>query len=144
MKRRDFLRSSASLGAVVTTVGLSPATLGASENPPCVAAPFPQTPGLTRYVIEFVRSTKFTDLPADVIEFGKKSILDGLGLALAGARAQNGKLFPEYAPSLGLPARGATVMGPKTILTQRFAAFATCFAIQPLDLNITQLASAHN
>src|SRR6266446_2913552 len=141
MKRRDFLRSSASLGAVVTTVGLSPATLGASENPPCVAAPFPQTPGLTKYVVEFVRNTKFTDLPADVIEFGKKSILDGLGLALAGARAQNGKLFREYAASLGLPDRGATVMGTKNKLTPRFAAFANGLAIHVEDFDDTQLAA---
>src|ERR1700738_399503 len=140
MKRRDFLRSSASLGAVVTTVGLSPATLGASENPPCVAAPFPQTPGLTKYVVEFVRNTKFSDLPADVIELGKKSILDGLGLALAGARAQNGKLFRDYAASLGLPDRGATVMGTKTKLTARFAAFANGLAIHVEDFDDTQLA----
>src|ERR1700737_5267203 len=107
MKRRDFLRSSASLGAVATTVGLSPAMLNASDNPSCAPAPFPQTPGLTKYIVEFVRNTKFSDLPADVIDLGKKSILDGLGLALAGARAQNGKLFREYAATLGLPDRGS-------------------------------------
>src|SRR5258708_284834 len=140
MKRRDFLRSSASLGAIVTTVGLSPATLGASEIPTCAPAPFPQTPGLTKYVVEFVRNTKFTDLPADVIELGKKSILDGLGLALAGARAQNGKLFREYAASLGLPDRGSTVMGTKNKLTPRFAAFANGLAIHVEDFDDTQLA----
>src|SRR5260370_9525130 len=124
MKRRDFLRSSASLGVAMTTLGLSPTTVGASENPPCVAPPFPQTAGLTKYVAEFVRNTKFTDLPADVIDLGKKSILDGLGLALAGARAENGKLFREYAASLGLPDRGAIVMGTNSKLTPRFAPVA--------------------
>ena len=140
MQRRDFLRSSASLGVVITTVGLSPATLGASENPPCVPIPFPQTPGLTKYVVEFVRNTKFTDLPADVIDLGKKSILGGLGLALAGSRAQNGKLFREYMASLGLPDRGATVMGTKTKLPPRFAAFANGLAIHVEDFDDTQLA----
>src|ERR1700680_2132105 len=140
MKRRDFLRSSVSLGAVATTVGLPPTTLNASENPPCLAAPFPQTPGLTKYAVEFVRNTKFTDLPADVIDLGKKSILDGLGLALAGARAQNGKLFREYAVSLGLPDRGATVMGTRNKLTPRFAAFANGLAIHVEDFDDTQLA----
>jgi 2-methylcitrate dehydratase PrpD len=140
MKRREFLRSSASLGAVVTTIGLSPATLGASENLPCAPAPFPQTPGLTKYVVEFVRNTKFPDLPADVIDLGKKSILDGLGLALAGARAENGKLFREYAASLGLPDRGATVMGTRNKLTPRFAAFANGLAIHVEDFDDTQLA----
>jgi 2-methylcitrate dehydratase PrpD len=140
MKRRHFLRSSASLGAVMTTFGLSPATLGASDNPPCAATPFPQTPGLTKYIVEFVRSTKFTDLPPDVIELGKKSILDGLGLALAGSRAQNGKLFREYVASIGLPDRGATVMGTKSKLTPRFAAFANGLAIHVEDFDDTQLA----
>ncbi len=140
MKRRDFLRSSASLGVAMTTLGLSPTTLGASENPPCAPVPFPQTPGLTKYVAEFVRNTKFTDLPADVIDLGKKSILDGLGLALAGSRAQNGKLFREYAASLGLPDRGAIVMGTKSKLTPRFAAFANGLAIHVEDFDDTQLA----
>ena len=124
----------------MTTLGLSPASLGASENPPCAPVPFPQTPGLTKYVAEFVRKTKFADLPADVIDLGKKSILDGLGLALAGSRAQNGKLFREYAASLGLPDRGAAVMGTKNRLTPRFAAFANGLAIHVEDFDDTQLA----
>ena len=42
---------------------------------------------LTRYVADFVCSTRVEDLPQDVVSLGKKSILDGLGLALSGARA---------------------------------------------------------
>ncbi len=140
MKRRDFLRSSASLGAVMTTVGLPHPAFAASENPPCSPPPFPETPGLTKYIVEFVRSTKFTDLPPDVIELGKKSILDGLGLALAGSRAENGKLFREYVNNIGLPDRGVTVMGTKRKLTPRFAAFANGLAIHVEDFDDTQLA----
>jgi len=140
MKRRDFLRSSAGLSAALTTVGLSPAALAASGSPPCAPTPFPQAPGLTKYVVEFVRNTKFTDLPADVIELGKKSILDGFGLALAGSRAQNGKLFREYVATLGLPDHGATVMGTKAKLPPRFAAFANGLAIHVEDFDDTQLA----
>jgi 2-methylcitrate dehydratase PrpD len=140
MKRRDFLRSSASLGAVMTTVGLSSASLAAAGNAPCAPVPFPETPGLTKYIVEFVRNTKFSDLPGDVLDLGKKSILDGLGLALAGARAQNGKLFREYVASIGLPDQGATVMGTKRKLTPRFAAFANGLAIHVEDFDDTQLA----
>ena len=142
MKRREFLQSSANLGAVMATVGLSHPALAVSDKSPCIPAPFPQTPGLTTYIVDFVRRTKFTDLPADVIELGKKSILDGLGLALAGARAQNGKLFREYVTSLDLPDRGATVMGTKRKLTPRFAAFANGLAIHVEDFDDTQLAVA--
>jgi 2-methylcitrate dehydratase PrpD len=140
MKRRDFLRSSASVSAVVTTLGLSPAKLGATDNPPCAPASFPQSSGLTKYVVDFLRSTKFADLPTDVIALGKKSILDGLGLALAGAGAQNGTLFREYMATFGLPDRGATVMGTKTKLPPRFAAFANGLAIHVEDFDDTQLA----
>jgi len=142
MKRRDFLRSSASLGAVMTTAGLSHATVAANQSPACTPPPFPQTPGLTKYIVEFVQNTKFTDLPPDVIELGKKSILDGLGLALAGSRAQNGKLFREYVTNIGLPDRGATVMGTKRKLTPRFAAFANGLAMHVEDFDDTQLAVA--
>ena len=128
------------MGAVVTTFGFSPAPLRASENPPCVPIPFPQTPGLTKYVAEFVGRAKFADLPADVIDLGKKSILDGLGLALAGSRAENGRLFREYMASLGLPDRGATVIGTKSKLPPRFAAFANGLAIHVEDFDDTQLA----
>jgi len=140
MKRRDFLRSSASVGAAITTMGLSTSKLAASDNPPCAPVPFPQTPGLTKYIVEFVRNTKFSDLPGDVLELGKKSILDGLGLALAGARAENGKMFREYMAGLGVPDRGATVMGTKGKMAPRFAAFANGLAIHVEDFDDTQLA----
>ena len=142
MKRREFLRSSASLGAVLSAVSLSHPAIAASEGQPCTAPPFPETPGLTKYIIEFVQNTKFTDLPPDVIELGKKSILDGLGLALAGSRAQNGKLFREYVNNIGLPDHGSTVMGTKRKLTPRFAAFANGLAIHVEDFDDTQLAVA--
>ncbi len=140
MKRRKFLQSSASLGLAMTAAGLPTAILSAGENSPCSPVRFPQTPGLTKYVVEFVRNTNFTDLPPDVIALGKKSILDGLGLALAGSRAQNGKLFREYMASLGLTDRGTTVMGTKTKLPPRFAAFANGLAIHVEDFDDTQLA----
>ena len=38
---------------------------------------------LTAYVADFVTATATGDVPDDVVALGKKSILDGLGLALA-------------------------------------------------------------
>ncbi|MGH9359727.1 MAG: hypothetical protein ACRD1O_11235, partial [Terriglobia bacterium] len=58
--------------------------------------------GLTHYVSEFVVNTTYADIPANVIELGKKSILDGLGLALVGSVVKTGKLSQEYLNSLGL------------------------------------------
>ena len=39
---------------------------------------------LTGYVADFIASTRFASIPEEVVALGKKSILDGLGLALAG------------------------------------------------------------
>src|SRR5262249_38733438 len=60
--------------------------------------------GLTRYVAEFVERTKLADLPAIVIENGKKSILDGLGLALSGSVAKTGELMRRHLADLGFGA----------------------------------------
>ena len=43
--------------------------------------------GLTREVARFVHETGYDALPIPVIELGKKHVLDGLGLALAGSVA---------------------------------------------------------
>ncbi len=51
---------------------------------------FPDVPGLTRQVAEFIVKTKAKDLPKDVIAVGKKSILDGIGLALSGPSRRAG------------------------------------------------------
>ena len=86
MLRRDF--GKVALGAIASSALLRSAK-GANVTP---AAEFPKTPGLTDYVGRFVVNTTYEDIPADVIELGKKSILDGLGLALAGSRAQTGTI----------------------------------------------------
>jgi 2-methylcitrate dehydratase PrpD len=53
-------------------------------------AEFPQIENLTRDVARFVVGTNYDDLPEAVIEAGRKSILDGIGLALAGSVAHSG------------------------------------------------------
>ena len=51
---------------------------------------------LTKYVAEFVVETASADLSAEVIELGKKSILDGFGLALSGSVAKSGELVRQH------------------------------------------------
>jgi hypothetical protein len=95
MRRRDF--GKASLGVMASTMlpRSAKATGMASRSD------FPQTPGLTHYVGQFVLAAKYEDIPQGVIELGKKSILDGLGLALAGSRAESGTIsMMERPPSL--------------------------------------------
>jgi 2-methylcitrate dehydratase PrpD len=98
---------------------------------------------LTEYVARFVLDTPASRLPAEVMHLGKRSILDGLGLALAGNAAESGHIVRRYLKSLGLAAgKGATVIGTALKLPARFAAFANGIAIHADDYDDTQLAVA--
>ena len=66
---------------------------------------FHETAGLTREVAQFILDTDIKDLPFDLIDLGKKSILDGIGLALAGSVAKSRQLVAAYLKELGRPWR---------------------------------------
>jgi len=105
-------------------------------------APMTFRPRTTHYVAEFIGSTGFGDLPEEVIALGKKSILDGLGLALSGSVAKSGELVRRHLDSLGLRDGPATVIGSGMKVAPRFAAFANGVGIHADDYDDTQLAVA--
>jgi 2-methylcitrate dehydratase PrpD len=97
---------------------------------------------LTAYVAEFIASTRYADIPKDVVHLGKKSILDGLGLALAGSVAKSGELVRRHLQGLGCADGVASVIGTSLRVPARFAAFANGTAIHADDYDDTQLAVA--
>ena len=102
-------------------------------------------PSLTAYVAEFIVGTRASDIPADVTHLGKRSILDGIGLALAGSVAESGYLVRKHLRSLGCATtKGSTVIGSRMKLPARFAAFANGVAIHADDYDDTQLAVARD
>lgn len=136
MRRRDFGRTS--LGVIAATaLGGRPADLPAPE-----AEEFTQVPGLTKYVGTFVTQTKYAEIPDDVIDLGKKSILDGLGLALAGSRADSGAIARKYVEQLGVCNGKATIIGTAQRTSPRFAALLNGISIHADDFDDTQLAAA--
>src|SRR5207244_10609167 len=136
MLRRDF--GKVALGAIASSALLRSAK-GTNVTP---AAEFPKTPGLTDYVGRFVVNMTYEDIPADVIELGKKSILDGLGLALAGSRAQTGTICRQYLEDLSICGGKAIVIGSALKTSPRFAAFVNGVSIHADDFDDTQLAAA--
>ncbi len=103
---------------------------------------FSQVPGLTNYAAKLVVETRYGDVPAEVIELGKKSILDGLGLALAGSRAQTGEICRLYLGHLGVCGGKATVVGSGIKASPRFAAWTNGVSIHADDFDDTQLSAA--
>src|SRR6266550_796806 len=136
MLRRKFAK--ASLGAIAS----SPFFHSAKGAPLPARDDFPQVHGLTNYVGKFVVETRYEDVPREVIELGKKSILDGLGLALAGSRAQTGAICRRYLEHLGGCGGKATVVGSGLKTSPRFAAWTNGISIHADDFDDTQLSAA--
>src|SRR5437588_1234291 len=137
MMRRDLFKASLVTGAaaLLSKPSLSKAAKGQSV--------FPDVPGLTKYVAQFVLDTKYDDIPPEVIALGKKSILDGFGLALAGSLAESGPISRrKYIESLGVCQGKSTVIGSSLKSTPRFAAFVNGVSIHADDFDDTQLAAA--
>jgi len=131
MIRRDFFKSALAISAVKT---------GGERSAP--APEFPKSPGLTRYVSEFIVNTKYADIPDDVLELGKKSILDGFGLALAGSVSVMGPLLRQYVMTLGSGKGGASIIGTGMKVPARFASFVNGVFIHADDFDDTQLSAA--
>jgi len=131
LSRRELIRTAATASSV----------FGCNASPQ-VAAAFPKVEGLTREVAEFILRTSYADVPADVVELGRRSILDGLGLTLCGSVADTGRLSRDYVKSLGLAGGASTIVGSSMKSTPRFAAFANGIGIHADDYDDTQLAVA--
>src|SRR6266849_5271472 len=143
IRRRDFLITVTRVGATLGILGSSNrALVSDAAPPPCAEPTFPQVQKLTANVAQFVVDTRYTDIPSETLELGKKSILDGLGLALSGSKAETWKLIQEYLKPFGFPPRGgAAVLGSAVRYPARFAAFANGVAIHVDDYDDTQLAA---
>jgi 2-methylcitrate dehydratase PrpD len=135
MLRRDF--GKASLGMMASTA--LPASPRRAQSS---VGDFPKTTGLTAYVGRFVTTTTYEQIPPEVIELGKKSILDGLGLALAGSRADSGSISRRYVEQIGVCNGKATIVGTTQKTSPRFAALVNGISIHADDFDDTQLAAA--
>src|SRR5256712_3849140 len=139
MIRRDFVKSSLAMAAFAAG---SAGSEGLAASPRLAeSAPFPKAPGLTKYVSEFIVNTKYGDIPADVLELGRKSILDGFGLALAGSASVIAPLVRQYLQGFGVSGKAA-IIGSGMKAPARFAAFANGVSIHADDFDDTQLAVA--
>src|SRR4051812_20992988 len=131
MIRRDFFKTP--LAAAGLTLGAT-----APGTPSAAAAELARAPGLTRYVSEFIVNTKYEDIPDDVLALGKKTLLDGFGLALAGSASVLGPRLRQYIASLGFTgAKGASIIGTAMKAPARFAALANGTSIHADDYDDT-------
>jgi len=145
MNRRDFCRNSILTAGLAFArpggeVSVASATPGASgRDAPLDAASAPE---VTRDVSAFIVDYRFEDIPPEVLELGKKSILDGLGLALAGSVSTLGVPLTRYVEAQGAGAGRCSVIRTALRTSPRLAAFANGCFIHADDYDDTQLAVA--
>jgi 2-methylcitrate dehydratase PrpD len=137
MNRRDLFKTSLAASALALA-GQRAEAAAAAPRP----AEFPKAPGLTKSVAEFIINTKYEEIPGEVIDLGKKSILDGFGLALAGSASVMGPIARKYAESFGSGELRASVIGTSMKAHPRLAAFVNGVSIHADDYDDTQLSAA--
>ena len=95
---------------------------------------------ITGEVADFALGVELADIPQRVVEQGKRSLLDGLGLAVAGSHADVADIAASIIDTYGRLNGEATVLGTGAKLPTRFAAFLNGIAIHAHDYDDTQLA----
>lgn len=96
--------------------------------------------GLTGQVAKFIACAVAEEIPADVQRLAKRSILDGLGLAVAGSRSRAAEIARAEIESYGALRADASVLGTDGQTAARFAAFLNGLSIHADDFDDTQLA----
>jgi 2-methylcitrate dehydratase PrpD len=96
--------------------------------------------GLTAEVAEFVACVSAGEIPDDVGRLAKRSILDGLGLAVAGSRSRAAQIAAAEVASYGPLVSESSVLGTGASTAARFGAFLNGLAIHADDFDDTQLA----
>lgn len=136
MIRREFLKRS-------TIFAISPALANLDEDRQNQRSSFPEVPGLTAYVAEFIVTTNYEDIPSQVLHACKMSMLDALGVGLAGSATASASLIRRYLSEQDCGSSSATVIGSRMRTTSRFAALANGISIHADDFDDTIVASSN-
>jgi len=99
-------------------------------------------PRVTDAVVEFIVSETFAGLPAEAVRIGKRCIIDGLGVMLAGSTQEAGRILRAYVHETDSRAE-ATAFAPTSIRTgAASAALLNGTSGHALDWDDTQLATS--
>ena len=100
---------------------------------------------ITRKLAEIAANTRYEDIPSDVIEVEKRSILDNIAIISGGADGDGCRQFVEFAEEMAAGGKGeATLLGYGKKLPAIWAAFANASMVMALDFSDTsQTATIH-
>ncbi len=97
---------------------------------------------VTQEAADFARNLSFDALPAEAVRIGKRCVLDGLGLILAGSYEKCTQIVTRFSSGVS-QSRGATVLGKNPItVAAPFAALANGTAGHAMDWDDSQLSKS--
>ncbi len=95
---------------------------------------------VTEEAAQFVKELTFSSLPAEAVRIGKRCVLDGLGLMIAGSYEKCTQVVTQFSKRISQP-QGATVLGVNPVtVTAPFAALANGTAGHAMDWDDSQLS----
>ena len=109
-----------------------------AQTPP--AKPLP-TKGGTADVVKFITSTGLSQVPADVVAQGKRCLIDGFGVMLAGLTTPGSRIVHDYIQAVGGKGE-ATLLGAGRLKAPvEYAALANGAYGHAMDFDDTQLST---
>jgi 2-methylcitrate dehydratase PrpD len=147
--RKQFLRltSRAAVGsaAVCSLQSAARAEIPQNVSPQGTGGARPKKPptqGVTAAVCSFITGAAIARFPAEAIQQGKRCLVDGFGVILAGATAPGSRIVRDFIKGFaGKPE--ATVLGPERLSAPiALAALANAASGHAMDFDDTQLSSS--
>ncbi|PYR38809.1 MAG: MmgE/PrpD family protein [Acidobacteria bacterium] len=96
--------------------------------------------GATDAVARFVTRTTLADLPADVVQQGKRCLIDGFGVILAGSTSDGSRIVREHVREVGGKSE-ASIIGTRLRVPAGKAALANGASGHAMDYDDTQLST---
>ena len=97
--------------------------------------------GTTEAVRTFIGSANLRQMPANVVNEGKRCLIDNIGVLLAGSTAEGSRILREYAQKSN-GSKEATVLGRNPVMDPAaYAALANAGSAHALDYDDTQLST---
>jgi 2-methylcitrate dehydratase PrpD len=144
LTRKEFfdLAARGAAGAVavpaLASAAVPDAATGAAQSARSGKAP---TKGVTQQVVTFITTARFETMPENVVTAGKRCLVDGFGVVLAGATTPGSQIVREYVKSTA-GKREASVLGPGRIKAPaELAALVNGAFGHAMDFDDTQLST---
>jgi 2-methylcitrate dehydratase PrpD len=95
----------------------------------------------TRAVVDFVTRANWKDFPAEAIRLGKRCVIDGLGVMLAGSTTQASTILRQYVQSTERAEEATAFGNPPLRTSAASAALLNGLSGHALDFDDTQLST---